>query len=103
MDTAISKNNFIIRLNAERWFHITEGHSELSGYYFEVLETIENPDIIYEGNQEELLAVRRIEKEKFLVVIYKELDPNDGFVITAFLTKKINYLKNRKVLWNKGQ
>jgi hypothetical protein len=33
----ISKNNVLIRLPDERWFHITEEHSEMAGYYFEVL------------------------------------------------------------------
>lgn len=99
MDTAISKNNFKIRLTAERWVHITEGHLELSGYYFEVLDTVENPEIIYEGNRGEFLAVKKLEKEKYLIVIYKEIGIEDGFVITSFLTKKLNYLSNRKILW----
>lgn len=39
----------LIRLPDERWFHITEKHSEMAGYYFEVLKTVEEPEIIYEG------------------------------------------------------
>ncbi|MHC1574416.1 MAG: hypothetical protein ACXQTY_01225 [Candidatus Methanogasteraceae archaeon] len=39
MDVAKSKNGVPIRLTKERWFHITEEHSEMAGYYFEVLET----------------------------------------------------------------
>jgi hypothetical protein len=35
---AISKNGVPIRLTEERWFHITEEHSEMAGYYFEILE-----------------------------------------------------------------
>lgn len=42
-----SKNNIKIRLTDERWRHITEKHSELAGYYFDVLETITDPDYIY--------------------------------------------------------
>ena len=41
MDVAKSKNDVPIRLTEERWFHITEEHSEMAGYYFEVLETVE--------------------------------------------------------------
>jgi len=29
--------------------HITEEHSEMAGYYFEVLETVEELEAIYEG------------------------------------------------------
>ena len=44
-----SKNNISIRLTNERWFHISEEHSEMAGYYFEVLDAVQNPDSIYEG------------------------------------------------------
>jgi hypothetical protein len=57
MDIVQSKNGVPIRLTEERWFHITEEHSEMAGYYFEVLETITEPEAIYEGKAEELLAV----------------------------------------------
>ena len=101
MDFAISLNNHKIRLTPERWFHITEGHPEVAGYYFEVLDSIENPDFVYKGNQEELLAVKAISENKFMVVIYKELDIENGFVITSFLSNKIKYLKNKIIIWER--
>ena len=55
-----SKNDVPIRLPIERWFHITEEHSEMAGYYFDVLEIIQEPAEIYEGGAEELLAVKEI-------------------------------------------
>lgn len=67
-----SKHNVLIRLPDERWFHITEVHSEMAGYYFEVLETVEEPEVIYEGKTGELLAVRSIEEGKYIVVVYRE-------------------------------
>ena len=51
MDMVKSKNNVSIRLTEERWFHITEEHSEMAGYYFEVLETVEEPEAIFEGKE----------------------------------------------------
>ncbi len=101
MDIARSKNNVPIRLPGERWFHITEEHSEMAGYYFEVLEAIEDPEVIYEGNAGESLAVREIEHGKFLVVVYRETSANDGFVITAFLTRRKRQLERRRVLWQR--
>ncbi len=83
----------------ERWFHITEEHSEMAGYYFEVLETIEEPEAIYKGKTGELLAVRSIEEGKYIVVVYRELSKEDGFVITAFLTKQKNKLEKRRKIW----
>ena len=101
MFTAISINNVTIRLPDERWQHISIGHPEIAGYYFDILETIESPDRIYEGNSNELLAVKKLEQEadKHLIVIYKELNLSDGFIITAFLSKKVEYLKNKKLIW----
>ena len=43
MRIIISKTGVPIRFPEERWFHITEEHSEMAGYYFDVLETVEEP------------------------------------------------------------
>ncbi len=49
----------------------------------------------------ELLAVKILIQSKYLIVVYRELNSDDGFVITSFLTSKINYLKSRKLIWEK--
>ena len=100
IETVLSKNKISIRLTDERWTHITEEHCELAGMRLEVLETIANPFRILEGGDGELLAVREIEKDKFLVVVYRELN-NDGFIITAFLTRRIKSFNRRKQVWPK--
>ncbi len=96
-----SKGGVPIRLTEERWFHITEEHSEMAGYYFDVLETIEEPEAIYEGKSEELIAIKEIETGKYMVVIYKEISKKDGFVITAFLTKRVKQIERRTKLWQR--
>ena len=101
MDIAISRNGVPIRLTAERWHHIIESHSEMAGYYFEVLETIENPDAIYEGRMGECIAIRKLKNDKYVVVIYKEINKKDGFIITAFITKKRKQFEKRKIIWKK--
>jgi len=63
MDAVRSKTDVPIRLTEERWFHITEEHSEMAGYYFEVLEAMEEPEAIYEGKKGECIAMREIEKD----------------------------------------
>jgi len=37
---------------------------------------------------------------KFLAVIYKELNPNEGFIITAYFTSKIK-LEKEEIIWQK--
>lgn len=89
MDVAYSVNNVPIRLTYERWYHITENHDDLASYYYDVLEAVENPEFVMQGNSGTLKAARNISKRKWLVVIYRELSKEDGFIITAyFLSKK---------------
>ncbi len=94
----ISKNNVPIRLTDERWAHIVEEHCEIAGMRFEVLEVIAHPARIYAGTAGEVLAIREVEVGKWLVVVYREL-ASDGFVITAFLTRKIAAVERRRRIW----
>jgi hypothetical protein len=80
IDQATSKNGLSIRLTAERWAHIAEEHGELASL------------------REELLAVREIEPGKHLVVVYRELT-DDGFIITAFVTRRMRSLARREQRW----
>ena len=98
IDTVVSKHGVPIRLTDERWAHITEEHAELAGLRPDVLATIDDPEAIYQGNAGECLAVRDFEPGKYLVVVYREF-AEDGFVITAFLTRRIQYLQRRVQLW----
>jgi hypothetical protein len=94
-----SKNGAPIRLSDERWSHIEREHDDLFGLKNEVLRAIGDPDRILAGGEGELLAVREIEHAKWLVVVYKELSVSDGFVITAYLTRRIKQLERRDVIW----
>ena len=51
MDIAISITKTPIRLTDEYWMHISVGHSEIADFYYEILETIENPEKIFEGKK----------------------------------------------------
>ncbi len=97
-ETATSKNGTPIRLTDERWVHVTEEHAELAGYRFEVLDAITDPERIIAGNGGELLATKTHPDGKILVAVYREL-AEDGFVITAFITRRAASLNRRKQLW----
>jgi hypothetical protein len=101
MDIAVSINKVPVRLTKERWHHISTGHPEIADYYFEILETIENPKTLYEGIHGELIASgHKLEQtNKFIVAIYKEIDFKDGFIITAYLSNKEQKFEKKKVLW----
>jgi len=103
-NTTYSVNDVPIRLTDERWTHIVENHDDIAGYYFDVLEIVTNPTWIFKGDEDELWAVKLISKRKAILVIYKELkEQNDGFIITAFFTTKIQKLLRRRIIWQQQQ
>lgn len=95
---ATSKNGTSIRLPVERWAHIVEEHPEMEGMRADVLETVRDPQRIVQGGAGELIAVRMVEENKWLVAVYRELD-DDGFVITAFLTRRARWFQRRVQIW----
>src|SRR5262245_20698482 len=97
-ESVSSKDGVPIRLTDERWAHVMEEHHELAGLRSEVMETIANPTAIFAGKRSELLAVREVEPGKHLVVVSRE-PQQDGFIITAFLTRKEHTLRRRQQLW----
>ncbi len=71
----------------------------MAGYYFEVLQTVEDPEAIYEGRRGEYLAIRAEEEGKYIVVVYRETSEEEGFIITAFLTRRKRSLERRRRIW----
>ncbi len=98
IDRVTSKNGVAIRLTDERWAHITEEHCELAGLRSEVVETVSQPERILLGGDGECLAIRELGAGKHLVVVYRE-QADDGFIITAFLTRRVRSLERRKQVW----
>jgi hypothetical protein len=99
--TILSINAVPIRFGAERWLHISLGHPEMVDFYDEIFQTVAMPEQVYAGKDGELIAVRSLDGdvEKKIVVIYKETRDDDGFIITAYLTKRIRELQKRILVW----
>lgn len=95
----LSINKVKIRLTGERLNHILVNHPEMVEFLLDIPQSIENPDIIFQGEKQEYAALKNRNKF-FIVVIYKE-ENDDGLVITAFKTRSINYLSKRKIIWKK--
>lgn len=79
---------------------VSEKSQEIVNNFCKFIET--NNSLLIEKYSLELIAVRELKKEKFLAVIYRELN-HDGFIITAFLTKRIKSLSRRKQIWSNSQ
>jgi hypothetical protein len=98
VEVVISVDGVPIRLTAERWFHIVENHDDLAGHYDDVLSTVEDPDLILRGYRGSLSAMRGSGHGRYLAVIYKQVSSEDGFVITAYFTSKLD---RRKAIWKR--
>jgi len=98
-----SQNGVPIRLTEERWQHIIHRHPEMDNQREWVLETVAEPDMIQQGDFGEVLAIRFYPEtpltSKFLVVAYRELGPDDGFILTAYLTSRPS--DRRVMLWKR--
>lgn len=103
MEIIRSRNGVPIRLTEERWGHIAENHPELAVMRAAVLETVTDPDVIQAGDSGELLAIRTYDEtpltSKYLVVPYREVTSQDGFILTAYLTIRMS--TTRDVLWKR--
>jgi len=95
-----SKNGVLIRLTEERWKHIVLLHPNLSDKQTSVLLTVKNPDYIFKGQAEELLAVSKLSARVYIVVAYKETKPA-GFIITAYDTTNVRWLFKKELIWSK--
>lgn len=96
-----SRNGVPVRLTDERWQHISHRHPEMETMKDQVLETVSKPDMIQTGDFGELLTVRLYPQtpltRKYLVVAYREVDALDGYILTAYLTRRPS--SRRDVLW----
>ena len=98
-----SRNDVPVRLTEERWQHIEHRHPEMANQREQVLETVAEPEWIQQGDFGELLAIRAYSDtpfgDKFLVVIYRETTLQDGFILTAYFTRRPS--TTRKTLWKR--
>lgn len=95
-----SRNGILIRLTDERWKHVVLMHPGLRDKQSHVLRTVEDPDFILRGGAGELLAVSKLSKGTYIVVIYKEV-LDDGFIITAYETTDTTWLFKKEIIWSK--
>ncbi|HHY95438.1 MAG TPA: hypothetical protein GX513_10590 [Firmicutes bacterium] len=100
---ARSRNGVPVRLPAERWEHIRLSHPELDARKDAVVSCIAMPEKVFAGNAGELLAVRQIGGREYVVVVYREVSGEDGFVVTAFVTTRPERLERRKLVWPRQQ
>ena len=103
MEIAHSRTGVPIRLKDARWQHITHRHPEMRWLRGRVLDTIAAPDTVQRGDYGALIAARPYNQPPganvFVVVVYREVGRTDGFVITAYMARRLS--KRREVVWSR--
>jgi len=98
-----SRNGVAVHLTDERWRHVMSRHPEMKGQRERVLEALAEPDMIQRGDFGELLAIRLYPdtplSRKFMVVAYREVSPEEGFILTACLTSRPS--GTRETIWRR--
>ena len=98
-----SVNGVLIRLTEERWGHITAQHPEMEAYQTAILDVVASPDRVLDGNNGQLIAVRSVSQQKWLLLIYREIEAQgaivDGVIVTAIFTQRPRYREGKKQLW----
>jgi hypothetical protein len=98
VDRVYSVNGVPIRLPKERWEHIVSNKPYMESYYERVLDAVERPTWVLQGYAGALVAILSLSKHEYLHVVYREVNRIDGFIITAFIARKVN---KRAVIWPK--
>ncbi len=99
MQPPVSVNNVPIDIPRDRWELITQCHPEVGGYTFELQETVENPDAVFETSQGDKIAVREISKGLHLAVIYRENEDGRGIMVTSYITQNTTQFDEYKLAW----
>lgn len=101
--TVVSKNGIPIRLTEERWNHTILTHQEIDPNDFnKFMKVITNPEFILKGNKGELLAIQKVSRKKIWIVVpYKEVTKQDGFVLTCYFTSDLTWLLKKEIVWSK--
>jgi hypothetical protein len=103
MEIAHSRAAVPIRLTDDRWEHITQRHPEMRWHRADVMDTIAAPDVVQRGDYGALIAARHYNQPPvanvFLVVVYREVSREDGFVISAYMARRLS--QRREVVWSR--
>ena len=100
-----SVNGVPIRLTSERWTHILRRHPEVQTYQDRITETVTDPDFVAKGLHGELKAAKLYADlpagPKYFIVVYREVKPDDGFIITARISSDVGNVIRGGILWQR--
>lgn len=87
--TIETKDRKKIVLHDKQWMHIKHRHPEMANRLNDVEETVRNPTKAVKHSDSTTKFYRFIKKEKKYIMVAAKLLNGEGFIITAYPTKKI--------------
>ncbi len=79
-----------IRLTQKQWLHISQRHPEMSGLIEEMQQALIYPTHVLHFSNETIKYYLFLKnKRSYVMVAIKVLSDNEGFIMTSYLTSKI--------------
>ena len=63
-----------------------------------ILDAVEHPEYILSGYKGSLIAIIVLGRSRYLNVVYREVNRDDGFIITAGIRPK---MRKQNILWRR--
>lgn len=76
--------------------HIVSNKPYMSSYCGTMLDAIEAPTWVLRGYGGAMAAALSLGPQTYLHVVYREVGADDGFIVTAFLSRTVN---RRQIIW----
>ncbi len=95
---AVTPTGQKVPIPLERIHHIYLQHPEMRRKLRDICRTLVEPDKILIQRPNEHMAVKET-RARWTVVVFKVTDESDAFVLTAYATKRHNWLDKRLQLW----
>ncbi len=92
------KLGFYVALTSERYFHIITRHPEILEQENRLKEAILDPDFVRRSKHDpQVLLFYKAGGKEYIVAVVKQ-DPENGFVLTAYIT---DFIKEGDLIWKK--
>lgn len=100
----VSKLEKKIKLTETQWKHIKSKHKELIGQTNKMIETLNDPDIVFYSANDDVYHYYRLfpktpVSNKHMLAVVKHIN-DEGFIITAFFISKIRK-KSKEIVYDK--
>jgi len=84
-----AKDGREIRLTHTQWKHIAFRHPEMGSKPHEIKEALRNPTTMRKHSEHITKFYKSLKEEKKYIMVAVKILDHEGFVVTAYLTRKI--------------